>query len=191
MLRTKIPLYQPIYSQGWKTYIVFRWCNLSCWECTKTFKKSKIYYVKIEELVKQIIKLKNKTVVFTGWEPSIYEPLIADIQELVDKHNKYKDFFEWNWEIITNWTRVLYNYYDKITVTYKISEWVIHSLKAFWNRVQYIFTIEKLEHLIIFEEIMLTHKLKNIILQTKNPDIRLKDYCEINWFTYKKYTNVY
>lgn len=189
MLRTTIPLYQDVYSFNNKTYIVFRWCNLSCKKCSKTFCKTRIVYKKFENIIESIIWFWNKTIVFTWWEPSLYEPLILEIQEGLDKHTWYKYFFKWNREIVTNWSRELQNYYDKVIVKVKLHWWKHYKIKALDKKYKYIFSIENVHDLIIFEKILDEYNLKDVILQPKNKKIDLKLYCKNNWIKYQKFTN--
>lgn len=191
MFRPKLPMYMNPYVEGWKIYVVFWWCNLNCKDCKKSFLQKNIIYLRHEQLVEIILKSKVKTVVFTWGESALYEPLIGDIQETLDKKTWYKKFFDWEREIVTNWYKSLWWYYDKVIVRYKLNWWRSYEIKARGD-YDYVFTIKSLEDLYKLEEVIEKNNLseKRIILQTENSSIQLAQYCRNKWFKYRNYTDI-
>ena len=187
MLRPRVPLYQNIYSKEWKTFVEFRGCNLSCCDCSKKFCKTRIFYVTFDKLVNDILNLWNKTIVFTWWEPALFENIIKQIV--------WQLFFDWyTYEIETNWFKKLEldHLYSQVNVSYKLSSsWnKPYELKALSDRYDYKFVIDTEEDMLEMEAIINKYNLKNIYIMplwvssdTQNrPDI-IK-YCIEKWYNY-------
>lgn len=102
----------------WKPsiFVRFYWCNLCCKWCDSLYavnNPESISDISVKEVVKEIKNLNCHNIVFTGWEPSLFERAIAEIQnELWD---------EYTYEIETNWSNVLVNKYNQVNISPKLS----------------------------------------------------------------------
>lgn len=190
-LMPKYPLYSHPFKRKWKIFVEFWGCNLKCGDCKKAFAQENIIYYTYQELIDKILSLKSMYVVFTGWEPCLYEPIITDLLNWIDKANEYRDFFKRQREIVTNWSKTVWWYYDKVVIRYKLHWWKIYDIKAIDDRYDYIFTIQELDDLFKLEELIFKHNLKKVILQTKNKDIKLKDYCKCKGLSYRDYVDIW
>ena len=102
----------------WKPsiFVRFFWCNLCCKWCDSLYavnNPESIVDISAKEVVEQIRKLKCKHVVFTWWEPTLFEDTIAEIQ-----------FMLWDgytYEIETNWSNPIKNTYQNINISPKLS----------------------------------------------------------------------
>ena len=102
----------------WKPSIFVRFygCNLNCKWCDSKYAVNKpdwMLELSVAEAVNEIKKfLPCKNVVFTGWEPSLFE---LAIEEIIG-HLPWYTF-----EIETNWSKPIQNLYDQINISPKLS----------------------------------------------------------------------
>jgi len=175
MLRIKMPISEIFHSLQWEgrntwksvVFVRFWGCNLHCTRCDSKYARHKDYkdeikQMKFYEVIKKIKSLNCKHIVFTWWEPALYEPHIWDIQEELQR----EDFFGWTFEIETNGSRELVNYYDQINVSYKFkSSWNrTYELKANSNLYDYKFVIDSKEDI---------EEMENLIEQYNLPKDRI------------------
>lgn len=102
----------------WKPsiFIRFFWCNLCCKWCDSLYAVNQpewILDISVNEVVKEIYKLNCHNIVFTWWEPTLFEEVIAEIQDKL---------WEWyTYEIETNGSNAITNQYQQINISPKLS----------------------------------------------------------------------
>ena len=74
----------------WKPsiFVRFFWCNLCCKWCDSLYavnNPESVIDVSLEDIAEQIKDMKCKHIVFTGWEPTLFEEQIAKIIALLPK----------------------------------------------------------------------------------------------------------
>ena len=97
-------------------FIRFYGCNLLCKWCDSLYAVNKpegLIDITVDEIVEQIKNLKCKNIVFTWWEPSLFEDTIKEIQNELD--------WSYTYEIETNGSRILKNYYHQVNISPKLS----------------------------------------------------------------------
>ena len=119
-------------------FVRFFWCNLSCERCDSKYAWKELDGLKRYDIDKVIDKIRTKKgthIVFTGWEPTLYEKDIKKIQEQLPNFYTY--------EIETNWSKKIKNKYDTVNVSYKLDQ--DYELKAINKNYNYKFVINKEE----------------------------------------------
>jgi len=180
------------WKNTWKpsVFVRFRWCNLKCERCDSKYSRQDIADKKnmnLTEVINKIRWFSCKHIVFTWWEPALFENIIKQIV--------WQLFFDWyTYEIETNWFKKLEldHLYSQVNVSYKLSSsWnKPYELKALSDRYDYKFVIDTEEDMLEMEAIINKYNLKNIYIMplwvssdTQNrPDI-IK-YCIEKWYNY-------
>ena len=106
------------WTNTWKPsiFVRFYWCNLCCKWCDSLYavnNPESILNLSVNEVCSEIKKLKCKHIVFTWWEPTLFEKDIAEIQESL--------WNEYSFEIETNWSNPIINHYQQINISPKLS----------------------------------------------------------------------
>ena len=99
----------------WKPSIFIRFygCNLCCKRCDSLYavnNPESIIDITTEEVVKEIKKLNCHNIVFTGWEPTLFNKHIDEIQKKL-----------WNWytyEVETNGSTPVRNIFATTAIRY-------------------------------------------------------------------------
>lgn len=97
-------------------FVRFFWCNLCCKWCDSLYavnNPESVIDMSIDEICDKIKELKCKNIVFTGWEPALFEEQIAQIMHWLPKTYTY--------EIETNGSIALVNNYNQINISPKLS----------------------------------------------------------------------
>lgn len=111
----------------WKpsTFVRFWWCCKICHYCDTKYSwditVDKPNMMSLEEIIEQIKSYKSKHIIFTWWEPSLFQSQMIEIQEsLLNQWYTY--------EIETNWARKLDEHleFSQINVSPK--------LESSWNK---------------------------------------------------------
>lgn len=122
------PISEIFYSIQWEwrntwkpaIFVRFWWCNLKCTWCDSKYSwqdKKDLKFLTVAQVVKKIKSLKCKHIIYTWWEPALFETQIAEIKSRLAWYTH---------EIETNWSILLKNYYDQINISYK--------LRSSWNK---------------------------------------------------------
>ena len=118
----------------WKPsiFVRFFWCNLCCKWCDSLYavnNPESVIDVSLEDIAEQIKDMKCKHIVFTGWEPTLFEEQIAKIIALLPKTYTY--------EIETNGSIAITNNYNQINISPKLlNSWNNpYELKALDNKL--------------------------------------------------------
>ena len=108
----------------WKPsiFIRFWWCNFACTWCDSKYswdnKVEEANLKSLEEIIKIVISFKSKHIIFTWWEPSLFQKQIKEIQEELGNNYTY--------ELETNWSNKLINeiHFNQINISPKLlSSW--------------------------------------------------------------------
>ena len=120
----------------WKPSIFVRFfgCNLCCSWCDSKYAVNKpewILTMTVEEVVKQISEINCKHIIFTWWEPGLFEEDIAKIMNILPPSYTY--------EIETNGSIPLKLIYDQINISPKLSNswnkpYPLKTLQNYWQR---------------------------------------------------------
>lgn len=102
----------------WKPsiFVRFYWCNLCCKWCDSLYAVNNpegIIKKSVSEVVEEIKNLNCHNIVFTWWEPTLFEEEIAKIQD--------KLWSKYTYEIETNWSNAIVNQYQQINISPKLS----------------------------------------------------------------------
>ena len=176
----------------WKPsiFVRFRWCNLQCKWCDSKYSRHKDYINEIEkytleQVVNKIQELDCKHIIFTWWEPALFQKQIQKIQEkLFDKWYSY--------EIETNWSIDIVTYFDQVNVSYKLtSSWNNeYPLLAIDESFDYKFVIDTEDDKNEMEFIIDKYKLQNIYIMPLGRDkesqhrLDIAQYCIDKWYNY-------
>ena len=158
------PISECFFSLQWEGYntwkpsifVRFWWCNLKCWYCDTPYAvtdASEMKMMKLEEITDQIKSYPCEHIVFTWWEPAMFEDQINMIMSQLPLH--------YTTEIETNGAFKLNNKYDQVNVSYKTSNsWnKRYELKALDSTYDYKFVVENEEDLKEIEEIIEKYEL--------------------------------
>lgn len=97
-------------------FVRFYWCNLCCKWCDSLYavnNPESIINTSTDEVVKEIKKLNCHNIVFTGWEPTLFNKDIDEIQ------NKLWDWY--TYEVETNGSTPVRNRFNNINISPKLS----------------------------------------------------------------------
>jgi len=105
----------------WKPsiFIRFWWCNLKCIWCDSKYswdpKIETANLMDLKELIKKIKSFKAKHIIFTWWEPTLFQKQLLEIQKKI-----------WDWytyEIETNWSKEIVENlnFNQINISPKLS----------------------------------------------------------------------
>lgn len=96
-------------------FIRFFGCNKCCKWCDSLYavnNTESMFEASVDEIVEEVRKFDCKNIVFTWWEPALFEKEINQIMLKLPRHT---------FEIETNWSIPLKNYYDQINISPKLS----------------------------------------------------------------------
>lgn len=200
-----IPISEIFYSiQGewrntWKPsiFIRFRGCNLKCWYCDTPYAvidNTDLKEEYLENIISQIKKFPCKHIVFTWWEPALFQKQIQDIMIELTK-TADQDWF-YSTEIETNWSIPLFLKYDQVNVSPKLSnswnkEYELKVLSEFHD-IDYKFVVCDEKDLQEMETYIEKYQLQkeNIYLMpmwvSKESQMNktVFDYCLEKWYRY-------
>jgi len=182
----------------WKPsiFVRFWWCNLQCSRCDSKYSRHKDFVseriiMNLDEVIYRIKSLNCKHIIFTWWEPSLFERQIVDIQfELKDLWYTY--------EIETNWSMKLNNSYNQVNVSYKFtSSWnKEYELKALSKQYDYKFVVDTTDDIIEMEKIIDKYWLLNVYVMPlgrtwdSQHRIDIANYCIEKWYNYCQRTHI-
>lgn len=183
----------------WKPsiFIRFFWCNKCCKWCDSLYavnNTESLVEMNLDEVIEKIKEFNCNHIVFTWWEPALFEKEIAQIMLRLPRHT---------FEIETNWSIPLKNLYHQINISPKLSN--------SWNEPYKVRALEELPKITTrpvnvcfkyvakwwkdFEDILENIKENNVPdeivyimpLGTDNESQINKDvlqFCLNNWFRY-------
>lgn len=203
---SNIPISEVFYTLQWEwrntgkpvIFIRFWWCNKRCNFCDTPYAVTDNSEMKQEDLfsiIDEIDKYPSKHIVFTWWEPALFEKQIAEIQDYLSA-NRYW----YTWEIETNGSIELKNYYDQVNVSYKTSNsWVPkYELKALSTKYDYKFVVADEYDFEEVEEIIEEYNLpkENIwlmplwVTEDSQKNLLVAKYCMEKWYRYCQRTHI-
>ena len=172
-------------------FLRFRGCNLKCWYCDTPYAvidDTDSQDMDIDDIVDKIKALPCKHIVFTWGEPALFEKYIQRIQSKLDADRYY------TYEIETNWSIELKNFYHQVNVSYKTSNsWnKSYELKAVSTKFDYKFVVANEKDIQEVEKIVKEYKLPEdrIYLMplwtTKDSQVNIEvaNYCIKSWYRY-------
>jgi len=128
----------------WKPSVFVRlWgCNLKCTWCDSKYSwdstVEKANIMELEEVIKKIKSFKSTNIIFTWWEPTLFQEQIYEIQSWLLKWEKIYTF-----ELETNWSKEIENIikkpiFDQINISPKLEnswndEYKIEILNSKWR----------------------------------------------------------
>lgn len=132
-----------VYNLSCSPYNTYLIDNMRVHNCDSTYASREDWdykMLKLNQIIEKILHYKSKHIIFTWWEPSLYEKQIETIQSKLINCN-------FTYEIETNWSNKLHNYYDQINVSPKLlSSWnKKYDLKVdreHWENIIYKFVAE-------------------------------------------------
>jgi len=116
----------------WKPsiFVRFWWCNLKCEWCDSKYSwdpsVGKADMMKSEDIIKLIRSFKSKHIIFTWWEPTLFQKQMKVIQRELEL------IWDYTYELETNWSNIITEdiYFDQINISPK--------LKSSWNKTYYL-----------------------------------------------------
>jgi len=141
----KIPISEIFESIQWEwrntwkpsVFVRFWWCNLKCTWCDSKYswdpKVEKANTMGLKDVIKKIRTFKTKHIIFTWWEPTLYQKEMKAIYDILEKEKP----LEYTYELETNWSNELTEaiYFNQINVSPK--------LENSWNKE---YEVKILEH---------------------------------------------
>lgn len=169
-------------------FIRFFGCNLTCKWCDSIYSREgnqKKEYT-LDTLKKKIKQYPWKHVIFTWWEPAIFENNIKKIMHM---------FGSWyTFEIETNWSLPLKLPYSQVNVSYKLpnSYNSPYPLKALQTTYDYKFVIGDEKDLQDMEIVIKTYKLDTSHIRImplgttlkSQKNLKLIQYCLSKWYNF-------
>jgi len=201
-----IPISQIFYTLQWEwrntgkpvIFVRFWGCNKRCNFCDTPYAvidKSEMKQEEFQSIIDKIESFNCKHIVFTWWEPALFEKQIAEIQNYLSA-NRYW----YTWEIETNGSIELKNYYDQVNVSYKTSNsWVPkYELKALSTKYDYKFVVADEYDFKEVEEIIEEYNLpkENIwlmplwVTEDSQKNLLVAKYCMEQWYRYCQRTHI-
>jgi len=135
----KIPISEIFESIQWEwrntgkpsIFVRFWGCNLKCDWCDSKYSWDasieKADLMSLEEVIKIIESFKSKHIIFTWWEPTLFQDQMKIIQDQLPNHT---------FELETNWSQKLNKnlHFDQVNISPK--------LKSSWNKEYYLTILE-------------------------------------------------
>jgi len=200
-----IPISEIFYSIQWEwrntgvpvIFIRFWGCNLQCWYCDSKYAREKHRIeerkqITTQQVIDEITMYPCKHIVFTWWEPALFEKIIKDIQEIL--------WEEYYYEIETNGSIELKNEYNQVNVSYKTSNsWnKPYQLRAINSLYDYKFVVADEYDFEKVEEIIEEYKLpkENIwlmplwVTEDSQKNLLVAKYCMEKWYRYCQRTHI-
>ena len=177
-------------------FIRFFGCNKCCKWCDSLYAVNDPESTTNPSIENIVIRLKCKNIVFTGWEPALFENIIEQIQS--------KLWRSYTYEIETNWSIPLRLKYNQINISPKLSNSgnPPYDIKALENQNQrkycYKFVMKGEEDIKDIEECIYKYKInKNKIYimpmwTDKDSQINQEvlNYCIKKWYRYCQRTHI-
>lgn len=121
----------------WKPSIFVRFwgCNLKCDWCDSKYswdsKVEKADMMELRDVIKKIKSFKSKHIIFTWWEPTLYQKEMIAIQDILIEYNPKTDLYDnldYTFELETNWSKKITEevFFQQINISPK--------LKSSWNK---------------------------------------------------------
>lgn len=138
----KIPISEIFQSIQWEwrntwkpsVFLRFWGCNLHCTWCDTKYSwdpsVEKADIMELDKVISIIKGFKSKHIIFTWWEPSLYQNQMKIIQDILNM------IWGYTYELETNWSnQIKMWYFDQINVSPKLkSSWNDkYSLKILWS----------------------------------------------------------
>jgi len=169
-------------------FLRFFGCNLACTWCDSLYSRegNKKKEYTLDALQKKIHQYPWKHVIFTWWEPALFENTIKKIM--------HKLGWWYTFEIETNWSLPLKLVYSQVNVSYKLpnSSNPPYQLKALHATYDYKFVIENKKDLHDMEIVIKKYKINafhvrimplgTTLKSQKNVD--LIHYCLSKWYNF-------
>jgi len=183
----------------WKPsiFVRFWWCNLKCsWCDTKYSWDASIETANImtlKDVLKQIESLKIKHIIFTWWEPTLFQKEIYEIIQWL--------WWEYSFELETNWSKKIdeeiLKKIDQINISPKLwNSWnkeyeLLIAESFFYWSVDYKFVVWNMQDLVEVDEYIKNNPYTDWIYImplwiTKESQMNkiVIDYCIKNWYNY-------
>lgn len=201
----KIPVSEIFYSIQWEgrnvwvpsIFVRFWWCNLACWYCDSKYSRHKdhikeMMMKELKQVVKEIKQRDCGHIIFTWWEPALFEKQIEAIMI---------ELWEWYYyEIETNGSIKLTLDYDQVNISYKTSNsgnkpYELKEVSRHWD---YKFVVKDLDDIMEVEEIITNYNLpeENVFLMPlgvdKDSQINqiVANYCMVSGYRYCQRTHI-
>ena len=137
------------------------------------------------EMIEDIKEYPCDHIVFTWWEPALFEKQIKELQDEL--------WYRYTYEIETNWGIELKNHYDQVNVSYKTSNsWnPKYELRAISDKYNYKFVVADEKDFKV-EEIIQEYELFNNMIylmplwvtEESQNNLKVAQYCLEHWYQY-------
>jgi len=133
-----IPISEIFYSLQWEwrnvwkssIFIRFWWCNLKCDFCDSKYSWDplieKAQMMHLEEIIKKIQSYPCKHIIFTWWEPTLFQEQIIAIQDKLLSLVVDCDYY--SYELETNWSKELTRWINLLQTNISPKLWMS------WNK---------------------------------------------------------